>query len=121
MDNKYTLVVGASDKSMRYSYMAVNLLNDYNHKIFAYGLRKGIIGDIEIQTFWPESEVFDTITLYIGPQNQTSYYERLLQLNPKRVIFNPGTENEELASLFREKGVEVVENCTLVMLNSGLF
>ena len=121
MDKKYTLVVGASEKSMRYSNMAVKLLTDFEHSVYAYGLRKGMINDVEINTEWPKTENFNTITMYIGPQNQTVYYDKIIALNPQRVIFNPGTENDELAEKLREKGVEVVENCTLVMLNTGVF
>ena len=121
MDKKYTLVVGASDKNMRYSNMAVKLLTDYEHPVYAFGLRKGMINDIEIQTEWPELESFNTVTMYVGPQHQAAYYDRILALSPQRVIFNPGTENNELSEMLKEKGIEVVENCTLVMLNGGLF
>ena len=121
MEKKYTLVVGASEKRMRYSNMAVNLLTDYDYPVYAFGLRKGMINDIEIQTEWPSSEEFHTVTMYIGPQNQIPYYDRIVNLKPQRIIFNPGTENEELASKLKTNGVEVVVNCTLVMLNGGLF
>ncbi|RLD40916.1 MAG: CoA-binding protein, partial [Bacteroidetes bacterium] len=97
------------------------LLTDYEHPVYAFGLRKGMINDIEIKTEWPESEKFNTITMYVGSQHQVAYYDRILALNSQRVIFNPGTENIELSKMLKEKGIEVVENCTLVMLNGGLF
>ncbi len=121
MENKYTLVVGASEKRMRYSNMAVRLLNNYNHSVYAFGLRDGIIGDVEMNSVWQSSAKFHTITMYIGTKNQAPYYGKIRELKPNRVIFNPGTENSEFASLLINDGVEVVENCTLVMLNSGLF
>jgi len=121
MEDKKTLVIGASEKASRYSNMAVHLLNDNRYTVYAFGLRKGVISNLEIKTDWPENEDFNTVTMYVGPQNQEVYYDRIVALKPKRVIFNPGTENSEFKSVLEGNNIEVIENCTLVMINSGIF
>ena len=121
MDAKKTLVVGASIKNERYSNKAVRLLKNYDHEVYAYGLRSGEIDGVEISTEWPQTKDIHTVTMYIGSQNQSGYYSNVIALNPKRVIFNPGTENNEFKSLLRKNDIEVVEYCTLVMLNQGMF
>ncbi len=120
MDNKITLVIGASENRDRYSNRAVRLLRRYKHDVMAFGLRAGRIGDVEIKTEFPRDKIH-TVTLYVGPGNQPGLYDKILKLNTKRIIFNPGTENEEFKNMLIVNGVEVVENCTLVMLNSGKF
>lgn len=120
MDTKITLVVGASENQDRYSNRAVKLLKRYNHSVLAYGLKVGKIDDVEIDNRFPESQIH-TVTMYVGPRNQAVLYEPILKLNPSRVIFNPGTENHEFEEMLKSKGIDVVENCTLVMLNSGIF
>jgi predicted CoA-binding protein len=97
------------------------MLRSYDYEVLAYGLRAGKILDTPILTNWPEKESVDTITLYIGPQRQPDYYDKILALNPKRIIFNPGTENQELIALAQNAGIETVLDCTLVMLQSGTF
>jgi predicted CoA-binding protein len=69
----------------------------------------------------PEEEGVDTVTLYLGPDRQPEYYDYILSLKPKRIIFNPGTENPELVQLAKEQGIETVEGCTLVMLSIGAY
>jgi uncharacterized protein len=118
---KKTLIVGASPNSDRYAFKATEMLKDYKHEVYAFGLKKGIIGDTQIQTDWPESKDFDTITLYIGPQNQPYYYDKIISLNPKRVIFNPGTENIDFENLLLKNNIEAIEACTLVMLITKQF
>ena len=116
-----TLVVGASENPARFANKAVKMLRSYNHEVMAFGLRRGKIADVEIQTIWPEKESIDTITLYIGPQRQPDFYNKLLDIKPKRIIFNPGTENPELIRLAQDAGIETVLDCTLVMLETGTF
>ena len=116
-----TIVIGASPKPERYSYKAVTLLSRYKYPVIALGIRAGNINEVEIIKGKPHFEDIDTITLYIGPERQTNYYDYILSIKPKRLIFNPGTENPELFTLARNNNIEVVENCTLVMLNSGMF
>jgi uncharacterized protein len=116
------MVIGASPRSHRYSYTAVKQLQRFGHPVIALGLRKEKIGTIEIITGFPHLKNVDTVTLYVGPQKQPQYYHYLLDvIRPNRIIFNPGTENEELYSLAQEQNIEVVENCTLMMLANGLF
>jgi predicted CoA-binding protein len=116
--SKKTLVLGASQKPSRYSYEAVVRLKHHGHPVYAYGLREAEIIDTPIQTEWPVEE-FDTITLYLNPYRQQDYYERIIELRPKRVIFNPGTENPHFMDRLEKAGIEVEEACTLVMLSIG--
>ncbi|MCF6241796.1 MAG: CoA-binding protein [Bacteroidales bacterium] len=118
---KKTIVIGASPKSERFSNKAVRLLNVNGHPVIAQGIREGKIGEIEIIRGKPQVSDIHTVTMYIGTARQPEYYDYILGLNPQRIIFNPGTENPELKQMAKEKGIETVENCTLVMLNTGLF
>ena len=118
---KRTLVVGASEKPYRYSNKAIRLLRRYDHPVVAIGLREGKVEDVEIKKGFPDFEEIHTVTLYVGPPRQPQFYDYILGLRPERIIFNPGTENDEFEEMAAEKGIEVVENCTLVMLSSGLF
>ena len=119
---KRTIVLGASTKDFRYSKKAVCLLDDYGHEVIAIGNKKGKIRDIQVITeMIPENDI-DTITLYLSPSRQIDYYDYILnQIVPKRIIMNPGTENNELKSLAENKGIEVVEHCTLIMLNRDIY
>ena len=115
------LVMGASENISRYSNRAVKLLLQYNFEVVALGNREGKILDVPIQKGFVPFENVHTITLYLGAVNQTQYYDYILSLKPKRVIFNPGAENYELAALLTKNGIAVEEACTLVMLNVGTF
>ncbi|MFC2176601.1 CoA-binding protein [Bacteroidota bacterium] len=117
---KKTLVVGASANSARYAYKAVQLLEEKGHPVYAYGIKSGSIGLTEIKTDWP-SEAFDTVTLYINPQHQKEYQDRIIDLKPARVIFNPGTENQVFEEKLLSAGIEVEQACTLVMLRVGTY
>lgn len=115
-----TLVLGASPNPVRYAYSAVEQLRWKGHEVIAIGNRKGRIEDVDILTEWPDLiPDLDTITLYLGPQNQQPVYDRILAYQPRRIIFNPGTENPELMRMAKEAGIEVVQACTLVMLSIG--
>ncbi|MFM6983802.1 MAG: CoA-binding protein [Chitinophagaceae bacterium] len=120
---KTTLVVGASENVNRYSNMAMKLLKTYGHPVLALGKQKGEVDGIPIETLSNcfENSQIDTITLYLNPQNQVKYYQELINLKPKRVIFNPGTENEEFEQKLRANNIETEEACTLVLLRSGQF
>jgi uncharacterized protein len=117
---KKTLIIGASTNPDRYSFKAANLLSQYNNEIELFGLRKGILASKEIATDWSDLnlENLDTITLYVGPQNQEELFNKVIEAHPKRVIFNPGTENEEFYKLLNHAGIEFEEACTLVLLNT---
>jgi predicted CoA-binding protein len=118
---KHTLVLGASLNPSRYSNICINELVEYNFPISAVGLRKGNVAGVEIQTGQPEIDGVHTITLYLGPQNQSQYYDYILNLHPNRLIFNPGTWNPELADLAGNSGILVESKCTLMMISGGYF
>ena len=121
MKSRRTLVIGASEKLERYSNKAIRKLMHFGHEVIPLAIRKGEVNGLRFETGFPELEDVHTITLYIGPQRQKSYYDYILKLNPKRIIFNPGTENEELMKLTAKQGIKNVTDCTLVMLDSGIF
>ena len=121
MDKKKTLVIGASTNPERYSYLAVKKLTANQQPVIALGIRKGKIGDTEIETEKLPFTDIDTVTLYLNPARQKEYYDYILSLHPKRIIFNPGTENEELEALAEQKGIKSQEACTLVLLSTGQY
>ena len=112
-----TIVLGASTNKDRYSYKATVMLRKYGHEVIAIGKREGMIQDVKIQQDKIYTDDIHTVAMYLSPENQKEYYDYILSLNPKRIIFNPGTENPELYKLAKEKGIEVVEWCVLVMLS----
>ncbi|PRD46779.1 CoA-binding protein [Sphingobacterium haloxyli] len=115
---KKTLIVGASTNPARYAYLVANKLVRKGYPIVNVGRKEGKVAGVAIETMDTIHTGIDTITLYVGPQNQSVYYDYILQTKPKRVIFNPGTENDELKQKLEEAGIEAVEACTLVMLNT---
>lgn len=121
MEQKKTVILGASENPSRYSYLALNRLKAHNHPVVAIGKRAGQVGDTPITTEHAPVENVDTITLYLNPANQKPYYDYILSLKPKRVIFNPGTENMELERLLDSHDIEPVEACTLVLLSTGQY
>ena len=118
---KKTLVIGASENPSRYSYMAVQKLKDFGYPVIALGRELGKIGDTQILTEFPTKQLIDTVTLYINPKIQKQFINDILLLHPKRLIFNPGTENEELYAIAIANGIESLEACTLVLLNTGQY
>ncbi len=119
--NKKTVVLGASENPERYSNMAVKKLTAHDHEVVAIGRRTGIINHVEILKEKPRVEDVDTVTLYLNPENQKPYYDYITALHPKRIIFNPGTENEELERIAKDKGIETIEACTLVLLSTNQY
>lgn len=118
---KKTVVLGATDNPSRYAYLATQRLQNHNHEVVPIGIREGNINGLPIRLGEPELKDVDTVTLYLNPQRQRQYYDYILSLKPKRIIFNPGTENPELMRLAREHGIEVEVGCTLVMLSVGTY
>lgn len=119
-----TLVIGASENPARYSYRAIKLLREYDEPVEAIGLRPGQVADVPFKTSWEDivaAGPYATVTLYVGPKNQPDYYDKVLALAPKRVIFNPGTENPAFMTRLREAGIHVEIACTLVMLRSNQY
>ena len=116
---KKTVVIGASDNPERYAFKATLALQNKAHQVVPIGIREGNINGLKILTGKPDVENVDTVTLYVGPKNQPEWYDYIIGLKPKRVIFNPGTENRELESLLDKNNIEAIEACTLVMLSVG--
>jgi len=120
---KKTVIIGASPNQTRYSFRAAGLLTEHNHEIVPVGIKKGIVFGREILDVRtsPDISDVDTVTLYVGPANQEGLFNYIKKLNPKRVVFNPGTENPELEAQLEEEGIESLEACTLVMLRTGQY
>jgi uncharacterized protein len=121
MEKKKTLVLGASENPARYSYLAINRLKRHDQPVVAIGKRKGMAAGIVIENEKVPFEDIDTITLYLNAQNQKEYYDYIISLHPKRIIFNPGTENDELVDLAKKNNIKTLEACTLVMLGTGQY
>ena len=119
--SKKTLVIGASTKPERYSNMAIKKLSNYKHETVAFGLREGVVNGIVIDTELKQYNNIDTVTLYLNPKRQEQYYNYILSLQPRRVIFNPGTENPEFYSILRDYNIEFEVACTLVMLSTNQY
>ncbi|MEN9685265.1 MAG: hypothetical protein RLZZ28_1051 [Bacteroidota bacterium] len=121
MHTKKTVVLGASANPGRYSFLAVEKLKRYGHPVLAIGNKPGKIGDTDIIAEHPPETGVDTVSLYLNAARQKQYYNYILSLRPKRIIFNPGTENDELYALAKTNGIEPLEACTLVMLGTGQY
>lgn len=118
---KKTLILGASTNTARYSYLVANKLVRKGYTIVNVGRKTGEVAGVAIEPAETIHTDIDTITLYVGPKNQEPYYDYILKTKPNRVIFNPGAENPEFAQVLTDNGIEPVEACTLVMLNTGQY
>jgi uncharacterized protein len=118
---KKTLILGASTNPARYAFAAAHRLKGSGHPVVLLGLREGEVAGEAIGTTKVPHDDIDTVTLYVGPRHQPEYYEYILSLKPRRVIFNPGTENREFERMLSEAGVEPLHACTLVMLSMGTY
>lgn len=122
MEEKTTLVLGASLKTERYSNKAIRRLRDNNIPTLAVGLRTGTVADVEIITdINIINQPIDTVTLYLNPQRQEEFYDAILKLKPRRVIFNPGTENYDFMRMLNTEGIESEAACTLVLLSMNSY
>lgn len=121
MSNKKTLVLGASENPERYSNRAIKKLRNNGHDVVAIGIREGKVNDVPIQKNKVELAAIDTVTMYMNAQHQQQYEDYILLLKPKRIIFNPGAENDRLAAKEKQNGIEPIEACTLVMLATGQY
>jgi len=115
---KTTLVLGASLKEERYSNMAIHKLVQHNYDTVAVGLKDGTVAGISVQTSFENLNTIDTVTLYLNPLRQQKYYDDIVSLEPRRVIFNPGTENPEFYEILKQNKIEVEVACTLVLLST---
>ena len=120
-EKKKTLVLGASDNPSRYSFLAVNRLRNLGHPVVAIGKKSSIVGDVAVEKEKKQFENIDTVTLYLNPLHQKEYYDYIVSLKPKRIIFNPGAENDELYDLAKQNGIKPVEACTLVLLSTNQY
>jgi uncharacterized protein len=120
---KKTVIIGATTNPSRYAYLAAGMLKEYHHEIIPIGIKKGVVYGASILDInqRPKVSDVDTVTLYIGPQHQPEHYEYILSLKPRRVIFNPGTENPEFEKMVEESGAQAWEACTLVLLRSNQY
>lgn len=116
---KKTVVIGASEDRNRYAYKATIALQKYGHEVVPVGIVDGEINGIKIINGKSDIEAVDTVTMYVGPKNQPFWYDYVIGLQPKRVIFNPGAENPEFEKLLQQNKIETIEACTLVMLSIG--
>lgn len=114
---KNTLIIGASTNPERYAFKAAERLTNAGHPIVPFGIKKGEVFGQTIINKWEAFKEIDTVTMYIGPKNQDGYFEKLKSIQPKRVIFNPGTENQVLQEQLAAEGILVEEACTLVLLS----
>ncbi|MES2812640.1 MAG: CoA-binding protein [Bacteroidota bacterium] len=121
MNNKKTLVLGASTKPDRYAFMAVTNLVEKGHSVIAVGQNTGEVAGIKINTKQIPLSNIHTVTLYLNPTRQRDYYNYILETKPKRVIFNPGTENPEFYQLLKANGIKVEVACTLVLLSTNQY
>lgn len=118
-ERKKTVVLGASPNPVRFSHKAVKSLLRHDQEVVALGFREGLIAEEEIQVGMPPIEGVDTVSIYIGSSRQSDYYDYIISLKPKRVIFNPGTVNPEFMGRLKREGIEPVAECMLVLLNEG--
>ena len=121
MAAKKTLVLGASDNPSRYSNLAIKRLRNAGHPVVAIGRKTAVVADVQIGTTQTPVPDIDTVTLYLNPDHQTAYYDYILSLSPRRIIFNPGTENEAFEELARSRNIETLEACTLVLLTTNQY
>ena len=119
--NYKTLVFGASLKPERYSNLAINKLVNNNIEVVAFGLRKGKVANVLIDTELIDYNNIDTVTLYMNPDRQVEFYNYIVSLKPRRVIFNPGTENLEFYKILKENNIEAEVACTLVLLSTNQY
>ncbi|WP_010523365.1 CoA-binding protein [Aquimarina agarivorans] len=116
-----TLIIGASLKEARYSNKAIKKLRDFKHPVNAIGLREGLVLDVAIKRGKPAFEDIHTVSLYINPKRQPEYYNYIIGLKPRRVIFNPGTENSEFFNLLEKSSIPFETSCTLVLLATNQY
>ncbi len=123
MTLKNTLLLGASPKPERYSYKAMLSLSDHMIPCIAIGKRNYQVANVEVLDSWDDDAIqnIHTVTLYLSSKNQSVYIEDVIMLKPERVIFNPGTENQEFEELLQEAGIEYLHACTLVLLATGQY
>jgi predicted CoA-binding protein len=120
-EKKKTLILGASPNPQRYSYLAIDRLRNAGHEVVAIGRKNAVVKDVQIDTEQKPYTDVHTVTLYLNPLHQKEYYNYILSLQPKRIIFNPGAENDELYRIATDHAIKAQEACTLVLLSTGQY
>jgi predicted CoA-binding protein len=121
MKNKKTLVLGATTKPDRYAFRAINMLVEKGHTVLAIGQNTGEVAGVKIYTKAIPVKNIDTVTLYLNPARQRDYYNYIIEAQPKRVVFNPGTENPEFYQLLELNNIKAEVACTLVLLATNQY
>ena len=121
MKNKKTVVLGATTKPEKYAYLAITKLVEKGHSVLAIGQNTGEVAGVKIYTKQIPLANIDTVTLYLNPKRQVDYYNYIIETKPKRVIFNPGTENPQFYQLLQSNGIKVEVACTLVLLATNQY
>jgi hypothetical protein len=116
-----TLIIGASNNPDRYSYKAANKLKNHGHSIIPFGVKKGVVASEKMLNDWESTWEVDTVTMYVNKKLQQAYYDKIIALKPRRVIFNPGTENPEFYELLAANNIIAEEACTLVLLSMNTY
>lgn len=114
---KKTLIIGATNNSERYAYKAAHKLTEAGHEVVPFGIKKGEVAGVPMINEWKSFEGIDTVTMYVGAARQDEYIDNIISIKPKRVIFNPGTENPVFQSKLEAAGIDFEEACTLVLLS----
>lgn len=117
--NKRTLIIGGSPNPERIAFKAIEKLVTNGHSVIAFGKKQGEVAGVKIHTDVIPVENIDTVSLYINPTHQKEYYDFIVNLNPKRILFSPGTENPEFYQLLEKNSIKFEEACTLVLLTLG--
>ncbi len=119
--NKKTVLLGASNKPEKYAYKAIAMLTEKGHTVLAIGQNTGEVAGVKIYTKAIPLSKINTVTLYLSPARQREYYNYIIEAKPKRVIFNPGTENPEFYQLLELNKIKVEVACTLVLLATNQY
>lgn len=119
--SKKTLVIGASDKPYRYSNLALKSLKKNDHQAVGIGRKEFKIEGFQVYDKQTLLKSIDTVTVYLNPRNQEEYISYILELNPNRVIFNPGAENKDFQHLLERNNIKCLNACTLILLQTGQY
>ena len=120
--NSTVAVLGASPKEDRYSFKAVHMLKEHGHTPIPVHPKGHTVDNVPgVKSLDDISGPIDTLTVYVNAKISDGEYDRIISLKPRRVVFNPGAENDDLAAKLEEAGIEVVKACTLVLLRTEQF
>ena len=122
MKSETVAILGASPKPDRYAYKAFQMLREYGHQpVPVNPAFEEILGEKCYPTIAEAPKPIDTVTMYLGEARSNPLIDQIIGTKPRRIIMNPGAENQTLAQKAEDAGIEVVEGCTLVMLRTGQF